>query len=213
LVLVRDLAAETGASAPIPRYGPVATLPFAPSGLDAEGRALFTTGSREELPTWERAQLLEQRTSASRAHPLSPAAGGGGSVRGSSSIEPRPLSHPVTLAQETLTSCGTSAFIEAGVNASQVQPPFTVTLTDLTPSTGQSVPNGVVDAAGIHGHRIEKIIRLKIGVRDGTGSAPNYPVLIHLALGGPYHRKLILAPHGYRIQCGEGTFLPHQRHA
>jgi hypothetical protein len=37
-----------------------------------------------------------------------------------------------------------------------------VTLTDLTPSTGQSEPNGVVDAAGIHGHRIEKIIRLKI---------------------------------------------------
>lgn len=89
--------------------------------------------------------------------------------------------------------------------------PLTVTPTDLTPSTGQSVPNGVVGPEGIHGHRVGKTIRLKIEIRDASGSAPNYSVLVHLALGGPSHGKLILDPEGNRVECDQGSFLWHER--
>jgi hypothetical protein len=115
---------------------------------------------------------------------------------------------------ETITSCTTAIFVEAGVTSPTVNSPFTVTLTDETPSTGQSTPNGLVDEAqGIHGHRIQKTIRMKIDIKDSTGSAPNYPVLVHLQLGGPFHGKLILDPDGNRVQCDQASFLWHERDA
>ncbi|MCJ7440262.1 MAG: hypothetical protein MUO25_01595, partial [Thermoanaerobaculaceae bacterium] len=62
--------------------------------------------------------------------------------------------------------CAAAAFRAAGTTAAQVNPPYTVTLTDLTPPTGGSTPNGLVGVEGIHGHRVEKVIRLRIQIRD-----------------------------------------------
>src|SRR5205823_4777021 len=36
---------------------------------------------------------------------------------------------------------------------------------------------------------------------------------IHVALGGPYHGKLILDPDGNRIECDQSNFLWHERDA
>ena len=66
-------------------------------------------------------------------------------------------------------------------------------------------------AEGIKGHRIQKTIRLKIDIQDGTGSAPAYPVLVHLSVGGPRHGSLILDPDGSRLRCDQATFLWHER--
>jgi hypothetical protein len=78
-----------------------------------------------------------------------------------------------------ITSCGQATFAHGIVpEGTELHPPFTATLTDLTPSTGGTEPNGVVDALGIHGHRIEKTARLQLEITDDTGQPPTYPVLV-----------------------------------
>ncbi|MEX0880892.1 MAG: hypothetical protein WD451_14325, partial [Thermoanaerobaculia bacterium] len=177
---------------------------------------LWGEGTREELAPWrpspERKTAdgsLQRKTSGGRGRGSQiggeAAPSGGGSATG-----PTPLPLAALAAPQAITSCSTAVFVQAGV-AWIPQPPFTVTVTDLTPSTGQSQQNGVVDAAGIHGHRIEKTIRLKIEITDATGQPPNYPVLVHLSLAGPAHGKLILDPDGNRVECDQASFLWHER--
>jgi hypothetical protein len=125
----------------------------------------------------------------------------------------RPIPLPLTLSPESITTCSAGQFTVAGVNWAATNPPYTVTLTDETPSTGQSQPNGVVDALGIHGHRIEKTIRMKIDIKDKDGATPPHAVLVNLALAGPSHGTLILDPDGNRIQCSTASFLWHERDA
>ena len=62
------------------------------------------------------------------------------------------------------TSCqdGLRFHTFAVLPSAQINAPLRVTLEDLTPSTGQSTPNGPVGDKGIYGHRIEKEIRLRI---------------------------------------------------
>jgi hypothetical protein len=125
---------------------------------------------------------------------------------------PEPPREMIARAQG-ITSCSAAAFPAAGTTAAQVNPPYTVTLTDLTPSTGQTQPNGEVGVEGIHGHRVEKVIRLRIQIKDKYGVEPTYPVLVHLATGGPAHGTLILDPGGTRKECSNASFLWHERDA
>jgi RHS repeat-associated protein len=114
-----------------------------------------------------------------------------------------------------ITSCDADldTFFEEGIDGASMSPTFTMTLTDETPSTGQTAPNGVVDADGIHGHRIEKVIRLRIDIKDAMGQTPAYPVLVRFGVGGPRPGKLILDPDGNRIECDTGSFIWHERDA
>ena len=218
---VRELESATPDDTRIPQYPLAVSLPLAPVGLELDGAIRFHEGKREEFPVWRPREgparpresgkpKVSQRKGGAAG--TSASEGGGGSpASGSLSVTAvRPIG---ILSVESLTSCAPATFVEAGVTAASVNAPFTVILTDETPSSGQSVANGVVDASGIHGHRIEKTIRLKIDVRDASGSAPNFPVLVHLALGGPHHGTLILDPDGNRVQCDQGTFLWHERDA
>jgi hypothetical protein len=185
----------------VPRYAPVGIWAITPQDVDEDGTMFFEEGRREEL-------AAPRRMSSSRK------AGDSGAERSNAQSGPVPISQAATKATEAVTSCSAAIFVEAGVNAPQVRPPFAVTLTDLTPSTGQSQPNGVVDTAtGIHGHRIEKTIRMKIDITDATGVAPTYPVLVHLSIAGPFHGKLILDPDGNRVECDQASFLWHERDA
>ena len=194
----------------VPRYTPVGVWPVLAVDMDEEGRIYQEEGAREELPVWHAAPAESTR---------SPGYSGGGEGARTPSGEAvsmeavKPISVSVTKAAEAITSCATAVFVEAGANVAAVQPPFTVVVTDLTPSTGQSQQNGVVGAEGIHGHRVEKTIRLKLEITDGTGVAPTYPVLVHLALSGPKHGKLILDPDGNRVECDQASFLWHERDA
>jgi hypothetical protein len=138
------------------------------------------------------------------------------------SLEPIDASTAIPLPEQSremiaraqgITSCTAATLRAAGTTAAQVNPPYTVTLTDLTPSTGQSEPNGEVGVDGIHGHRVEKVIRLRIQIRDQYGVEPTYPVLVHLATGGPHHGTLILDPDGARTECPDASFLWHERDA
>lgn len=93
----------------------------------------------------------------------------------------------------------------------QINAPLTVTLEDLTPSTGGSTPNGPVGDKGIYGHRVEKEIRLRISVRDANGNEPGYPVLVSVYVGGWASGQIILDPEGARIECPSATFVWHER--
>jgi len=93
--------------------------------------------------------------------------------RPAASEEVRPIPQSLgamrALSTQAIVSCANAMFVETGT--SRVNPPYTVTLTDKTPSTGQATENGVVDVQGIHGHRIDKTIRLKIDIQDGSGGS------------------------------------------
>jgi hypothetical protein len=71
----------------------------------------------------------------------------------------------------------------------------------------------VVNASGICGHRVTDVVRLKIDIKDATGSTPAYPLLVHLNVGGPGHGTLTLDPDGARITCTSATFLWHEMNA
>jgi hypothetical protein len=236
-VFSRNLqGAEAAEGGGVARFAPVGSLAITPTGLDGDGTIHFVEGKREEYPVWRPRPSLQEgnrsvpvRKGAKDAQAPAPGAQSKTAHAMLSSAQPpasppavamsraeallkaTPLAEP--LSPQDITSCATSLFVQAGVNAPAVQPPFTVTLTDLTPSTGQSVANGEVGVEGIHGHRIEKTIRLKIDVKDATGSAPIYPVLIHLGVTGPRHGTLILDPDGNRVECDQTSFLWHERDA
>ncbi|MHB8797134.1 MAG: hypothetical protein ACYDBY_01600 [Thermoanaerobaculia bacterium] len=82
------------------------------------------------------------------------------------------------------------------------------------PKPGESAPPGVLDTTeGINGHRIERTVRLRLDIKDATGSAPTHPVLVQMAVGGPKAGKLILDPDGARIECATVSFLWHDQDA
>jgi hypothetical protein len=147
---------------------------------------------------------------------------GGSSPSGAALLRTAATALSVVRQPLTISSCAgeLEVFTQAGVNAASINLPFTVTLTDLTPSTGQTLPNGLVDTVtGIHGHRIEnadgtsKTIRLKIDVKDSTGNAPTHPVLVSLSVGGSQHGTLIVDPDGNKVECKQASFLWHERDA
>ncbi len=73
----------------------------------------------------------------------------------------------------------------------ELHPSFTAVLTDLTPATGGTAPQGEVGVAGIWGHRIEKTIQLHLEMKDSTGATPDSPVLVQLNLSGCTRRSEI----------------------
>ena len=86
-------------------------------------------------------------------------------------------------------ACTPATFRAAGVSAAAVAGPFTVTLTDLAPKTGRVTGTEVIGVDGIHDHRVNKTIRIKIGIKDSNGTEPNYPVLVRLWLAGDSARE------------------------
>ena len=229
------LASAREAARPIPRYQAVARQAITVSGFYADGSIRMTVGSYERLPIERRharretqsarstgagsgigpAQVKQEFT-AVRA-PQQPADPGSGPLDASTAVplpEVEAEAEGMTAQAQAITSCGQATFIQGIVPAgTQLHPPFTATLTDLTPSTGQTQPNGEVGVDGIHGHRIEKTARVKIGIRDSTGAEPAYPVLVQLAVGGPRHGTLILDPDGSALECTQVAFLWHDRDA
>ncbi|NLH11749.1 MAG: carboxypeptidase regulatory-like domain-containing protein, partial [Holophagae bacterium] len=111
-----------------------------------------------------------------------------------------------------LRECTPEQFVLGIVPAgTELHPPFSAVLTDLTPATGGTTPQGEVGPEGIHGHRIEKTIQLGLEIRDATGQVPAHPVLVDLNLGGPAHGALLLD--GGQTTCNRLTRLWHQRTA
>lgn len=111
-----------------------------------------------------------------------------------------------------VTECTPERFVLGVVPAgTELHPPFTAVLTDLTPATGGTVPQGEVGLDGIWGHRIQKTIQLGLEIHDATGQVPAYPVLVDLNLGGPAHGALLLD--GGQTTCNRLTRLWHQRTA
>jgi len=198
----------------IPRFAPVASAPVHVTEILAGGLLRVEEGPRKELPARDHKHALYVHGKEANAKRVSKA------VPISTSL-PEELKRPLpatglkalgSLDELAITSCSPSIFVQAGVNTGTVTPPLTVTFTDETPATGQTMPVGVLSTAdGIKGHRIQKTIRLKIDIKDGTGLAPAYPVLVHLSVGGPRHGTLILDPDGSRIRCDQATFLWHER--
>jgi trimeric autotransporter adhesin len=199
----------------VPRYRAVASAPIAAEELLPDGSIRLAEGDRREIPTWQPKPRVLVRKGSARLDTDRPDALGDAAV---------PLSGPVrsattadasagVAAAETASTCSAAKFVETAEQAATINPPFSVTVTDQTPSTGQSAPNGVIGTDGIHGHRIEKEISLLVDIRDAAGAAPNYGVLVHMKLGGPNHGKLILDPTGSRVECDEATFVWHERDA
>jgi hypothetical protein len=114
------------------------------------------------------------------------------------------------ISPETISTCTPATFRAAGVNVASVAGPFTVTITDLTPKTGQSTGTEVIGVDGIHEHRVNKTIRMKISIKDANGLEPTYPVLVHVAVLGDPPGMLILDPDGARIECQSASFLWHE---
>jgi len=215
----------------IPRYQPVAHLAASMGGLRPDGTITLRIGSFERLPIEPRHARKEVGGTGHRVQGL-PHPSGWERLPGATSLsrqdaaptdeadfEPIDASTAIPLPEppremiaraQGITSCTAATLRAAGTTAAQVNPPYTVTLTDLTPSTGQTQPNGEVGVEGIHGHRIEKTARLKLDITDATGQAPTYPVLVQLAVGGPRHGTLILNPDGSQVVCDQAAFLWHE---
>lgn len=226
-VVVPQNALVTQARAPIPTYRPVGMVSHVEQGanpLTGEWSATFGKVERLELApldlpvvafrTGKDGKKIEQ-------HPQVGTPSHAGHSRmlkdGQSSAGSSPTSGTGPLSMDVITTCSPGQFRAAGVNASAVQGPFTVTLTDLTPKTGQpSTPPAeeVIGVAGINKHRVDKTIKIRIGIKDAAGAEPTYPVLVRLSLvGGTPSGTLILDPEGARIPCQSASFLWHERNA
>jgi RHS repeat-associated protein len=211
-----SLLASSGDEVVVPLYRPVARRPFHILGIDGGGITLsdrpITRLEPERIAT-RRREGTENSTLSGRSALTKPATKGDGGVP-TPKVEARPLPKPTAYARVALTITGCAAdlslFTAAGVTASEVYPPFTVTLTDLTPPTGGGAANRPIDFEGIRDHRIEKKVRVKIDIKDGLGATPTYPVLVELALGGPRHGTLILDPDGVGVSCDAASFLWHE---
>ena len=212
------LTARVGSGERIPIYPAVAMRPFSVGRFD--GDSLDVESSR-----FERFPLAPRAT---RSSPVEESASGK-NVRGlgsdaRASAAPQPYGPEV----EALGQVPPARFEEPGLAtttcqddlrfhafavlpSAQIHAPLSVSLEDLTPSTGESTANGPVGEEGIHGHRIEKEIRLRIMVRDANGNEPDYPVLVSVSVGGRAAGTVILDPDGARIECPTATFVWHQR--
>ena len=214
------LSAEARPDEQIPLYPAVAMRPFAIGAFD--GDLLEVESSR-----FERFPLAPRRA---RSGPIeeTPAAGGVRSLASSARASTQAQAYgpedeargevPVARFEQpglSATSCqdGLRFHAFAVLPSAQINAPLSVTLEDLTPSTGQETPNGPVGDKGIYGHRIEKEIRLRIRVHDASGNEPDYPVLVSLSVGGRAAGQLILDPDGSRIECPTATFIWHERDA
>ncbi|MGV8040941.1 MAG: carboxypeptidase regulatory-like domain-containing protein [Thermoanaerobaculaceae bacterium] len=124
---------------------------------------------------------------------------------------PEPEAEALALSTAGILACDQPTFALGIVPAeTELHPPYTFTLTDLTPPTGGTTPQGEVGADGITGHRIEKTIRLKLEVKDATGQTPTHPVLVQMAVDGARHGHLVFDPDGTRRTCSSGAFLWHE---
>jgi RHS repeat-associated protein len=146
-------------------------------------------------------------------------AGGEGRSRSTGATDATPLPRSVgdgrrVATLDRVSGCQGGTFSNAGVAVPEVHAPFSLTLEDLTPKPGEVTPPGPVGTAnGIEGHRVDKTIRLRLTVRDGTGNVPSHPVLVQMTVGGPKAGKLILDPDGARIECTSVSFLWHDQDA
>jgi hypothetical protein len=220
--LTASATSEGPAPAP-PRYRPVATGAIRARALYEDGTLLVERAPLERHAIWApRGQEETQgarRASAglfaeSKSLPVSGPAGWSG-VR-ADALTATPLAADATV----ISGCQDDRqdFTLATAFWSNPARPYSLVLTDLTPSTGQSDPNGEIGPEGIHGHRVEKEIRVRIDIKDANGSMVDHPVLVHLELGGhgadiSKLGRLILDPEGARIECTSATFVWHEENA
>ena len=222
----------------VPRYQPIAQAAYAPLAVDRTGALILTPGPITRLPKESlhaRSTSREAPAPAEHASPTARSATSGqirtqGSARSQSpgqaqdpgigqgpraaTTSPRGL-QPLRQKPlpEAITTCSPATFTAAGVSAT-VNAPFTVTLRDLTPGSGQSSPDVPLStSAGITGHRVTKEIRLKLTVLDASQQEPAYPVLMTIALAGSAPGSLIVDPDGLRVPCKQARFVWHERDA
>lgn len=114
------------------------------------------------------------------------------------------------------TGCGVGQpkMRAAGVAATTVQGPYTITLEDETPPLGGTTENGLVDlVAGIHDHRVDHTIRLKLDILDANGNEIPYPVLVHVRPVGIRPGSITLNATGTPVTCTDASFVWHDRDA
>jgi hypothetical protein len=216
--LVASQAPETASIALVPSYPAIASVMPEDVGLDpVTGEMQIRFGRIQRVDSGRPQRPVVRFKTKDGKRFAQPGALGPESVRqpkvpGIAATAPG-SAHGVGLAPEAITTCSPAQFRAAGVNAAAVAGPFTVTMTDLTPKTGQSSGTEVIGADGIHAHRVQRTIRLKIGIKDSTGVEPTYPVLVHLSVFGIAPGSLILDPDGARITCQTASFLWHERDA
>ncbi len=213
-LIVLQQAVVTQGVHSIPSYAPIASV------MSVEERLDPVTG---EL--WMRSKPIERLEVAPGEQPVvaikkdakgqlvrHPAARVASSASLPQSFAAGALLRSAAISPETITTCTPATFRAAGVTEA-VAGPFTVTLTDLTPKTGQTTGTEVIAFEGIHAHRVNKTIRVKIEIKDAGGAEPTYPVLVNLSLAGVPPGTLILDPDGARKECQSASFLWHERDA
>ena len=224
-------AQATRVGGPIPHYQPTAHLAVAIGELRPNGPMALRLGSFERLPIERRHARREVREQAfggpkPTGYALGPNQGSTAASAAAPGLNPNlepvdastavplpeVLSHGIHVTSQSITSCLVAKFPDLGT-ATPVNPPYTVTLNDLTPPTTGGPANGLVGVDGIHGHRIEKEVLFEIMVKDKDGNEPTEPVLIHLTAEGLAHGTIILDPEGARTECADATFIWHERDA
>jgi hypothetical protein len=214
-LIVQQEALSTMAAQPLPSYVPIGAVEADEEGLDLRTGEFRIKPGRIQHFEMEAGELAAAaHKSEEKGKPLrelAPGVARPGQPRVSSS---NPTARPRGVSPQEITTCSPGQFRAAGVSNEDVHGPFTVKLTDLTPKTGQSGnPEEEIGVDGIHGHRVNKTIRIKMEIKDDSGLEPNYPVLVHLSLAGIAPGKIILDPDGARIECQKATFLWHERNA
>jgi hypothetical protein len=211
---------------PIPRYHAVAVHPVSIGTIQPDGTMGLVSGEYRRTPRVipaartassprpdRRASAAPDRSTSPRldAEPRQPV------VLDASNavpISPDPSDAVAAELAGSISSCNydraTLSIVGAGT---AIKPPFTVTLTDLTPKAGETDPAGEVGPDGIEGHRVGKTIQLKLAVKDADGNEPTYPVAIHLAVGGSRHGTLIISGANGTVECDTASFIWHQRDA
>jgi RHS repeat-associated protein len=204
---------EGHSSPPLERFRPMGRRAFSVVG-SWENSLLLDVSPQTRIPLVERQRRFERRPDLKgRAAMRSSASPEGPSAKAASRLGPVDASRLPTFSSRdalAITTCSPATFSLAGIDTPAIRPPFTVTLTDISPPTGVSQPLGEIGSGGITGYRIEKTVKLRIDIKDADGLAPAYPVLVALAVGGPRHGQVILDPEGTRITCDKATFLWHE---
>jgi hypothetical protein len=208
---------------PIPRYHAVAAHPITLGSIEPDGTMSIVGGEYTRTPRLVPAFREARTPSPNRRDSL---ASDQASPASRDAVAPRPTvldaSTAVPIAPDpadpelagSYTSCGwEEVVLSIAPVGTVIKPPFTVTLTDLTPKAGEADPAGEVGPDGIEGHRVGKTIQLKLAVKDADGNEPTYPVAIHLAVGGSRHGTLIISGANGTVECDTASFIWHQRDA
>jgi hypothetical protein len=133
----------------VPRYRAVGKRPIRVLGAQGD-RLVLQDGPTTAIAVEQLATRQEGRGGAgpSGRSVLAAAQISGGAAPDSPKVQ-KPQPRPLGAARQPLviTSCAADleVFSETGVSAPQINLPFTVDLTDLSPSTGQTLANGLVD--------------------------------------------------------------------